>query len=73
MQTKSSLKRQYIIYDETSSQENIEDILLRRFEDPSILEKSLEDLYDPYLLKDMDKAIERLKRAKENNEKVIIF
>jgi single-stranded-DNA-specific exonuclease len=33
----------------------------------------MKDLHDPYLLKDMDKAIARIKKAKENNEKVMIF
>jgi len=46
---------------------------MERFADPSVLEKSLADLYDPYLLHDMDKAVIRIKQAKENNERVIIF
>lgn len=46
---------------------------MERFADPSILEKSLADLYDPYLLQDMDKAVTRIKLAKENNERVVIF
>lgn len=35
--------------------------------------KTQEDLYNPYLLKDMEKAIERIDEAKEKNQKVIIF
>jgi single-stranded-DNA-specific exonuclease len=47
---------------------------LRRFsDDPSVLEKTINDLYDPYLLRDMDRAIARLKQAKEKGEKVMIF
>jgi single-stranded-DNA-specific exonuclease len=34
---------------------------------------SLNDLYDPFLMKDMDKAIERLNRAIANNEKILIY
>jgi len=30
-------------------------------------------LYDPFLLKDMDKAVERIKAASEKNERVLIF
>ncbi|MGB1038552.1 MAG: single-stranded-DNA-specific exonuclease RecJ [Bacteroidia bacterium] len=31
------------------------------------------DMYDPFLMKDMDKAIERIQRAQEKNEGVLIF
>lgn len=34
---------------------------------------SLEKLYDPYLLKDMDKAVYRILQAMENNEKILVF
>lgn len=34
---------------------------------------SLENLYDPYLLKDMDKAVHRILQAMENNEKILVF
>lgn len=33
----------------------------------------LSNLYDPFLMKDMDKAISRIEKAIENNEKVIIY
>ena len=34
---------------------------------------SLEDLHDPFLMKDMDKAVERLRIALENEEKILIY
>ncbi len=37
------------------------------------LKCDLESLHDPYLLKDMDKAVDRLKKAQENNEKITIY
>jgi single-stranded-DNA-specific exonuclease len=74
MKTEISLKGQHIIYDEGSQNISISDVLSQRFlSDPSVLSKNMDDLHDPYLLKDMDKAITRLKKAKENWEKVMIF
>lgn len=37
------------------------------------LNSDLNSLHDPYLLKDMDKAVERIKLAKENGEKITIY
>jgi len=34
---------------------------------------TLEDLYDPFLMKDMEKLVDRVLLAKEKNEKVIIY
>ena len=74
MKTEISLKGQHVIYDEGSQNLNIAEVLSRRFcDDPSVLDKTIDDLYDPYLLKDMDKAIARLKIAKEKKERVMIF
>ena len=74
MKNTLSLKWQHIIYDESSLDKTIEEVLLERFSgDPSVLSKTINDLHDPYLMKDMDKAIDRLKLAKNNGEKVMIF
>lgn len=34
---------------------------------------TLEDLHDPFLMKDMDKAVKRLEKAMVNNEKILIY
>lgn len=34
---------------------------------------TLEDLHNPYLMKDMDKAIERIEKAFQNNEKILVY
>lgn len=34
---------------------------------------SLEDLHDPYLMKDMDKAVERIEKAIQNQENILVF
>lgn len=39
----------------------------------SFLQPSLEDLHDPYLLHDMDKAVERIRRAIEDYEQILIY
>lgn len=34
---------------------------------------SLKDLHDPFLMKDMDRAVQRLKNALDNEEKILIY
>ena len=34
---------------------------------------SLSDLHDPYLMKDMEKAVQRIEKAIENNENIMVF
>jgi len=33
----------------------------------------LDDLHDPYLMKDMDKAVERIEKAIQSNENILVF
>ncbi len=37
------------------------------------LEKDLGDLFDPFLLKDMDRAVERIRRALDDGEKIAVY
>lgn len=49
-------------------------ILAREIEDVDMfLNGTLEDLNDPYKMKDMEKFVERINKAKENNEKICIY
>jgi len=50
----------------------LEEILALRFSGNELWQW-IQDLYDPYLLKDMDKAVQRILEAKAKNERVIIF
>ena len=54
------------------------DILVKRgvvtFEESKkYFRPELKDLHDPWLMKDMDKAVERIIRAVNNNEKILVF
>lgn len=74
IQEKLSILGNIIQYDDDSKEREISEILQKRFEgNIELLGKNLDDLYDPYLLADMDKAVLRIKTAKANNERVIIF
>lgn len=61
---------------------NVEDfvavLLIQRgietFEDArNFFRPSLEHLHDPYLMKDMDKAVNRIEKAIENQENILVF
>lgn len=69
-----SLKKNIIIYDENSIFEDINDILQKRFENwEFIIDWKFEDLHNPFELKDMQKAVDRIKEAKNKGERVMIF
>ena len=71
MHQKQGIRGYKVLYEE-SLDTSIEDILLTRFKDDE-LSKTLEDLHDPYLLMWMKEAVERIKKAHERKERVIIF
>ncbi|MDR6968640.1 single-stranded-DNA-specific exonuclease [Flavobacterium arsenatis] len=59
-------------------EENIASLLLQRgietYEDArQFFRPSLEDLHDPYLMKDMDLAVSRIEKAIENKENIMVF
>jgi len=68
-----SLLGNRVRYNPATIDAKIEDILHERFDEDELLEKSLDDLYDPYLLAGMKDAVERIKIAKEKNERMIVF
>ncbi|CAM3910242.1 MULTISPECIES: single-stranded-DNA-specific exonuclease RecJ [Flavobacterium] len=39
----------------------------------SFFRPTLNDLHDPFLMKDMDKAVDRIEKAIENNETIMVF
>lgn len=54
------------------------DILIQRGIDTfekakSFFRPSLDEIHDPFLMKDMDKAVNRLQQAITNNEKILVF
>jgi hypothetical protein len=53
MQEKLSIKKNIIKYDTETLNHDIQSILVKRFTDPAELEMTIDDLHDPFLLKDM--------------------
>jgi len=72
MQQKS-IKWNIIKFDRSTKNKDIEEILASRFKGEEFLPNTLDSLHDPYLFADMKKAVDRIKQAKENDEKVFIF
>lgn len=64
--------------EELSIDLNLSNLLVQRginsFEEArSYFRPQLSDLHDPFLMKDMEQAIERIYRAIENNEKILVY
>ena len=57
---------------ETRNEDPFQDLSLKRPEILKNLEPTYEDLYDPFLLKNMDLAVQRILQAFEKNEKILI-
>lgn len=70
---KISVKNSIVCYEPSSRAKKIYDILLWRFWEDHLVPKTLDDLHDPFLMKDMDKAVNRIQLAIEKKEKVMIF
>jgi single-stranded-DNA-specific exonuclease len=47
--------------------------LASRFSGDEFLPNNFDSLHDPYLFKDMKKAVERLKEAKKEEQRIFIF
>ncbi len=73
MQKQTSIKWNIIKFDRKTKTQSIEEILKSRFEEKDFLPNSLDSLYDPYLFSDMQKAVDRIKQAKYNGQRVFIF
>lgn len=72
MHKKISILWNEVLFDPESKFQKLEDILSQRFSHDE-LARGLDDLYDPFLLNDMDKVVKRMKQVKENDEKIVIF
>ena len=66
---KQSLKNNIIEFQRSTLETDIESLLLERFWEEHLVEKTIDDLHDPYLLKDMEKAVARIKQAKKMKKK----
>ena len=73
MQKITSIKWNIIRFDRNTIAIDIEKILNDRFVWEEFMPNTLDSLHDPYLFKDMQKAVDRIKQAKTDDEKVFIF
>lgn len=63
---------------ELNIDQNLANLLVQRGvstfdEAKAFFRPALTDLHDPFLMKDMDKAIQRIEDAVQNNEKILVF
>ena len=68
-----SIKWNIIKYDRSSIKKDIDELLSERFSWEEFLPNTLDSLHDPYLFQDMQKAVARIKQAKDRDEKIFIF
>ena len=59
-------------------EENVATLLIQRgietFEEAkTFFRPQLSDLHDPFLMKDMQKAVNRIEKALQNNERILIY
>ena len=73
MQIYKSIRGKDIYIDEETEYKTISEILESRFEDDDTWESPIHQLYDPYLMCDMENAVERISEAKEKWERVMVF
>ncbi len=73
MLEKTSIKWNIIKFDRKTINLDIETILSKKFFKKDFLPNDIKSLHDPYLFLDMKKAVNRIKKAKENFEKIFIF
>jgi single-stranded-DNA-specific exonuclease len=76
--TKNQIETQKKIADELSISPILAQLLVQRdiltFEDArSFFRPDLTDLHNPFLMKDMDKAVNRLTAAMQKNEKILVY
>ena len=50
-----------------------EQLLKQRGLDEDFLHPNYDELFDPFAMQDMQKAVDRIELAREKNEKVLIF
>lgn len=67
-----SLRWNIIKYESDTEFRDIIDILSKRF-DNKLSDYDITDLHDPYLLNDMDKAIDRIKIAVNEKQRIVVF
>ncbi|WP_339609711.1 single-stranded-DNA-specific exonuclease RecJ [uncultured Planktosalinus sp.] len=78
LKPKPEAKKVKMLAQDLQVDETIATLLLQRgvesFEDAKkFFRPSLEDLHDPFLMKDMDKAVERIEQAIANEENILVF
>ena len=78
LKPKPNLEKVTFLQHALNVDESIASLLVQRgietYEDAKLFFRpSLSDLHDPYLMKDMDKAVTRIEQAIENNENILVY